>query len=80
MSTIEETVSMMETMPEEAQRKILLYARELFSAKRPSNPYRPLSEKQILSDLAHSRKEAADGKSEEAHAAINAMRKQHGFI
>lgn len=80
MSTIEETVAMMETMPEEAQRKVLLYTRDLFSAKRPSNPYHPLSEKQILSDLAQSRKEAAGGKTEEAHEAINEMRKQHGFI
>lgn len=78
--TIEETVEMMELMPEEARRKVWLYARNLFSARRPANPYLPLSEAQILKDISTSREEMRNGDAENAEDAIQEMRGKYGFI
>ena len=43
MGTIEATVSMLETMPEEARLLVFNYTQELFSAQRPANPFTPIS-------------------------------------
>ncbi|MEE3462271.1 MAG: hypothetical protein VZR00_10390 [Lachnospiraceae bacterium] len=80
MSTIETTVSMLETMPEEAQKKVLLFTQELFTAERPANPFMPKSKEKILSELDESEKQIAEGKCQEASAAIMELKKQHGFV
>ena len=80
MSTIEATVSMLETMPEEAQRKVFSYTRSLFSAKRPAIPFVPKSKAQILSDLETSEKQIAEGHCQDATTAIMDLKKEHGFI
>ena len=51
MGTIEATVSMLETMPEEARLLVFNYTQELFSAQRPANPFTPISTDKLLSDL-----------------------------
>ena len=51
MSTIEATVSMLESMPEEAQRMVFKYTKTLFTSFRFSNPFTPVTIDQILSDL-----------------------------
>ena len=80
MSTVEATLSMLESMPEEARHKVFLYTRELFSSERPSNPFTPVSESQVLADLEKATKEFGNGEGVDAVDAISSMRKQHGFI
>ncbi len=80
MSTLDATVSMLETMPEEAQKKVFTYTQALFSAERPANPFTPKSEAQILADLDRSEQEIAEGKCQEATSAIMELRRAHGFV
>ena len=80
MSTIEATVSMLETMPEEARILVFNYTQELFSARRPENPFKPVTTEQVLSDLEQSRKEISKGEGVNMKAALMELGKQHGFI
>ena len=67
MSTLDATVSMLE-------------AQKLFTSRKPSNPFVPVSQEQILSDLAESRQQISDGKGLDMEDALKRMGKQHGFI
>lgn len=80
MSTIEATVSMLETMPEEARRKVLTYTQKVFSSYRPANPFIPKSKAQILSELDESERQISEGKCQDATAAVMELKRQHGFI
>jgi hypothetical protein len=80
MSTLEATLSMLEVMPEEAQKKVFDYTQTLFTSNRPANPFTPLSEKQILHDLEISEKQISSGQCREAKTSIEELRKKHGFI
>jgi soluble cytochrome b562 len=80
MSTIDATVSMLETMPVEAQEKVFSYTQALFSSRRPANPFTPKSEAQILTELDKSEQEIAEGKCQEATTAVTELRRAHGFI
>ena len=55
MSTLDATVSMLEAMPEDARIKVMQFTQKLFTSRKPSNPFIPVSQEQILSDLAESR-------------------------
>ncbi len=80
MSTLDATVSMLEAMPEDARIKVLEFTKQLFTSVKPANPFVPVSQKQVLSDLAESRRQIADGKGLDMEDALNRMGKQHGFI
>ena len=80
MSTFEATVSMLETMPEDARVLVYNYTRELFNAPKPANPFTPKTTDQILSDLEVSRQQIKEGKGLEAKDALKEMGRQHGFI
>ena len=80
MSTLDATVSMLEAMPEDARIKVLEFTQQLFTSKKPANPFVPVSEEQIFSDLAESRRQIADGSGLNMEEALNEMGKQHGFI
>lgn len=80
MSTLDATISMLEAMPEEARIKVMEFTQKLFTSKKPANPFVPASQEQILSDLAESRQQIADGKGVDMENALNRMGKQHGFI
>ena len=80
MTTIDATISVMRDLSENDRRKVFSYAQTLKSNKNVENPYKPLSMKQVLADLDQSEKEFAEGKGIDAHEAIQALRKQHGFI
>ena len=41
MSTLDATVSMLETMPEEARLLVYKYTQDLFTSKKPANPFTP---------------------------------------
>lgn len=80
MSTLEATVSMLQSMPEEARQKVFEYTRQLFTAARPASPFVPLTADQILSDLEISRRQIAEGKGMDMEQALDAMGKRHGFL
>ena len=61
MSTIEATVSMLEAMPEEAMVKVFEYTQQIFTSRKPANPFVPVGEKEVLSTLAWSRQQIAEG-------------------
>ena len=80
MSTLEATVSMLEAMPEDARIKVMEFTQKLFTSRKPANPFVPVSEEQILSDLAESRRQISDGKGINMEEGLNRIGKQHGFI
>ena len=80
MSTLEATVSMLEAMPEDARIKVMEFTQRLFTSSKPANPFVPVSQEHILSDLAESRQQISDGKGLDMKDALKKMGKQHGFI
>lgn len=80
MSTIDATVSVMESMPEASRKKVLIYAQNLVLEDDPENPFLPLTKEQILHDLAISEKDYQEGRVQNFRDAIIEMRKQHGFV
>ena len=54
-------MSMLDSMPEEARVKVFFYTQNLFTSNNLANPFVPLSEEQVLSDLNISRQQAANG-------------------
>lgn len=80
MSTLDATVSMLEAMPEDARIKVLEFTQQLFTSRKPANPFIPVGQEQVLSDLAESRRQIAAGQGQNMEDALNRMGKQHGFI
>ncbi|MCD8018470.1 MAG: hypothetical protein LUF92_02465 [Clostridiales bacterium] len=78
--TIEETVSMMEAMPEDERMKVKEYAQFLFTSKKPANPFVSLTEDQILATLAESRRQIANGEGIPAEEVMSEIGKEFGFI
>ena len=52
----------------------------MFSSNRPSSPFTPVSKESVLSDLKASSQELDAGEGTDAKAAIQEMRRQHGFV
>ena len=80
MSTLEATVSMLEAMPEDARIKVMEFTRQLFTAKKPANPFVPVSKNQILSDLEKSRKQLDEERGLDMQDALTNLGKRHGFL
>ena len=80
MSTIEATVSMLESMPEDARVMVYQYTRDLFTSCKPANPFTPITTDQVLSDLEESRNQIAEGMGMYMDEALTEMGKRHGFI
>lgn len=80
MSTLDATVSMLETVPEDARIKVLEFTRQLFTSRKLANPFVLVGQEQIFSDLAESRQQIAAGQGLNMEDALNRMGKQHGFI
>ncbi|MCR5211266.1 MAG: hypothetical protein K6C41_01815 [Lachnospiraceae bacterium] len=80
MSTIEATLSMLETMPEEARVKVFQYTQTLFTSPKPANPFTPKTEKDVLADLEESRKQISEGKGVDMKQALEEMGARHGFV
>ena len=80
MSTIKATVSMLETLPEDARLKVFYYTRDLLHSIRPANPYLPVGTDQVLSELEESRKQIEEGKGLSMKSALQEMGQKHGFI
>lgn len=80
MSTLDATVSMLEAMPEDARLKVLEFTQQLFTSRKPANPFIPISQEQVMSDLAESRQQIASEQGLNMEDALNRVGKQHGFI
>ena len=80
MSTLDATVSMLEAMPEDARIKVMEFTQKLFTSRKPANPFVPVSQEQILSDLAESRQQISAGQGLNMEDALKRMGNQHGFI
>lgn len=80
MSTLDATVSMLEAMPEDARIKVFEFTQQLFTSRKPANPFLPLTAKQILSELAESRQQITNGNGLDMEEALNELGKQHGFL
>lgn len=80
MNTLDATVSMLEAMPEDARIKVMEFTQRLFTSRKPANPFIPVGQEQILSDLAESRRQIADGRGLDMKDALNRIGRQHGFI
>lgn len=80
MSTLDATVSILEAMPEDARIKVMEFTQKLFTSKKPANPFVPVSQEQLFSDLAESRQQIADGNGLAMEEALNRIGKSHGFI
>ena len=79
MSTLDATVSMLEAMPEDARIKVMEFTQKLFTSRKPANPFVPVSQEQILSDLAESRQQISAGQGLNMEDALKRMGKQHGL-
>ena len=77
MSTLEATVSMLETLPEEDLMAINGIVRRF--VVKESNPYRPLSKEETLEKLAKSRKHAEECRLTDARQAVEEIRQKHGI-
>ena len=80
MSTLEQTVSMLETMPEEARLLVFHYTQNLFTTYKPASPFRALTTEDVLDDLETSRTQIANGEGMDMKDALNKMGRRHGFI
>ena len=80
MSTLEATVSMLESMPEEAQEKVYEFTHYLFAASKSNSPFSPLTMEDILTDLQISRNQIENGEAVNMKSALKEMGRQHGFI
>lgn len=80
MGTVEATVSMLETMPEDARIMVYNYTQSLFTSRKPENPFIPLTTDMILSDLEESRKQISEGKGLNISDALNELGEKHGFV
>lgn len=78
MSTLDAIVSMLEAMPEDARLKV--FNQQLFTSEKLANPFIPVGTKQILSDLAESREQIANGEGVDMRDALNEMGRKHGFV
>lgn len=79
MNTLENTVSMMEMLPEADLVKIHNFTKKLFNLHNTDNPLKPLSEEDILRDLEISRNQIAQGKCKEMGQAIEGIREKYGL-
>ena len=80
MNTLDATVSMLEAMPEEARLLVFKYTQSLFTAPKPANPFTPKTKKDILEDLAESRKQISEGSGVDMKQALQEMGEKHGFV
>lgn len=80
MSSMEATISMLETMPEEARMQVMEFTRKLFTSERPANPHTPLTSDQILSDLEESRNQIARGDGLDMEEALEDLGRKYAFV
>ena len=79
MNTFENTVSMMEALPESDLIEIENFTKKLYMLRIAESPFRPVSGEDILNDLQISREQTAQGKCKEMGQAIEGIRNKYGL-
>lgn len=79
MSAFENTVSMMEVLPESDLIEIENFTKKLYMLRNSESPFHPLTEEEILNDLQISREQIAQGKCKEMGQAIEEIRNKYGL-
>ena len=77
MSTLEQTVSMLETLPEDDVKAIHDIIYRFYIRKR--SPFTPLTREKLLGDLAISREQIANGECKELGEAIQEIEEKYGL-
>ncbi len=80
MSTIEQTVSMMQAMTEESRVKVLDYVRLIYTVDATPNPYSPLSADEILSELSVGCNQNDSGMGIPFDEAMREIGSENGYI
>jgi len=80
MSTLEQTVSMLENMPEEARVMVFNYTQNLFTSRKPANPFRKMTTEDVLTDLELSRSQIDADQGMNMKEALKKMGERHGFL
>ena len=78
MSTLDATVSLLETLSEEQLLCIQELAKRL-AKKSKNNPYAPMSEAELLAELAEAREDEREGRIKDADQAIRDLREKYGL-
>ncbi|MBQ4524012.1 MAG: hypothetical protein IJA10_13835 [Lachnospiraceae bacterium] len=76
MSTLEANLALLSTIPEECQDEIHAYLLMNFCT---NNPYKTLSAKEILSELAEARNSYNNGEGENFDSAIDEISAKYGL-
>ena len=79
MSILENTISMLEVLPEADLIKIQDFAKKLFRQSGAEYSFPPKSRKEIYRDLEISRQQAADGKCQDMGEALIEIREKYGL-
>ena len=77
MSTLEATISMLETLPEADIKAIHDVIYSIYS--RNTSPLKPVTKEQILLDLAVSRDQIKEGRFRDAESAISDIEARYGI-
>ncbi|MBR1559613.1 MAG: hypothetical protein IJ646_05160 [Clostridia bacterium] len=77
MSVTEATLNLMQTMTEDEQLEMYHQARRIIDER--TSPFRPLTKRQILADLAMSREQIANGEVVDFDAAIDEIEARYGL-
>lgn len=79
MSTLENTISMLEVLPEADLIKIQDFTKKLFCQQGTECPFTLKSREEIYMDLEVSRQQAAKGKCQEMGEALAEIRSKYGL-
>ena len=79
MSTLEYTISLLETMPEEKLKEIQNYIQYIHFRDDAVMPFKPLSEKEIAKQLTESMKKSDMGATTPADVVSQSMREKYAI-
>ena len=79
MTTLENTISMMEVLPETDLVKIQDFTRKLFRKRGAACPFQPKSREEIYRDLEISRQQVIEGKCQEMGKALAEIGEKYGL-
>ncbi len=79
MNTLENTISMMELLPEDDLIEIQNLTKKLFNLRNADNPFQPLSKHEIMRDLQISREQTKNGQYKDMDKALEGIREKYGL-
>lgn len=76
MSTLEANIALLSTLPETDQKKIFIYLSENYCE---DNPFKPMSQKEILAELAEARACYERGEYQDFDEALAEISQEYGL-